>query len=830
MLGLSVIAVTPAQAASYFRANSTSPALLPQIQNVALRVPQTSMIWLVVSSRPTYEEASIVAQSFTPTLGPTLIARSSNGAYAVLAGTLFKDKAKPNLRTLKELRLIPQDAFLSNGDSFDQLVSHSYGNNTSTDLMTQISLVSSVRRLQLALMQLKFYTGATDGLIGPGTVKAFEAYTTAFSAPPAEFLDEYALNSIEQSAQDGFHTAAERGIARSMGFANSEVYAEAMRGGFTSPGALEEAKQKGFVTQRDFDNASRAGFRNSDEYQKGRIGGFETADEYRAASRWQISTRTDYVAFRSSGFSDTDSFLKARERGIADKATYERALTTELSAARLKAGILLQDAQTFIRLNPQIPNLIAIADKAAVLGVTVPSGSTENIEKASSQLLALLTPLVGYTEFVIAREKERAADRHSKVVANQKELESIRSVLTKWVAANISSPKLPQVVQELKLITEAIRLDDLDRLQEARQSVDSLISKNNLGEELNRNPSEAGVVPVSLDQGTTAPFAITPANAILLSGARADVVALYNSSADAPSLVRTLNGEFSFSRGTATVCLFGVDGSPSIIRGLRAVLEPLGATAIRTSTCDSRSPKRVDLLLIGRKAFLEAKPSLAISFIDALEDKKLRLFGPIDFVKLAAKQTEEAALVAEISSGIEANTQKGYGAVEFAASEGELCVATAELVEVHEKALKEVAALVQEPRFAPSPRSHTLEELYPEILRDKCRVFYGPASSLRQLSEALKRDERDFAYLPIWIDESTIATAVARRAAAEEEKIKQAETERLAAEEQAHMELLRRDKEAARRTVVEAELQKMNSPAATGRLTKFTESLKAALF
>ncbi|URK89474.1 hypothetical protein LP421_32895 (plasmid) [Rhizobium sp. RCAM05350] len=65
----------------------------------------------------------------------------------------------------------------------------------------------------------------------------------------------------------------------------------------------------------------------------------------------------------------------------------------------------MQDAQTFVRLNPQIPNLIAIADKAAVLGVTLPTGSTENIEKASSQLLALLTPLVGYNEFVVAREK-----------------------------------------------------------------------------------------------------------------------------------------------------------------------------------------------------------------------------------------------------------------------------------------------------------------------------------------------------------------------------------------------------------------------------------------
>jgi peptidoglycan hydrolase-like protein with peptidoglycan-binding domain len=817
-----------ADAASYFRSMEDTRTKHSFAQTVALQVPQANMIWLVVSSRPTYAEARSVAQSFASTLGPTLITKSRNGAYAILAGTLYKDKAKPNIRTLKELRLIPQDAFLSNGEGFDQIISHDYGSGASTDLMTQVSLITSVRRLQLAFMKLQLYSGATDGLIGPSTVKAFEAYTAAFGVPRSEFLDEYGLNIIEQSAQDGFKTVAERQTAQSMGFRDSVTYAEAMKGGFTSPDTFAEAKRRGFQTQREFDVALAAGFRDAEEFRKGRAGGFETADEYRAASRWQIGTRTDYVAFRSSGFPDVDTFQKARERGFADKPTYERALTADLKAARSKASILLEDAQTFIRLNPQIPNLIEIADKASVLGVTLPAGSTLNLENASSQLQNLLTPIAGYSDFAAAREKERADDRQKQVVADQQELQGIQSALTKWVAANISSSKLPQVVQELKLLAEAIPSNDLDRLRAAKQSVGTLISKNELTMELTAYTGAGAASPQPRQDESGAPFAVTQQNSVLLRGPREDVVALYNSSAGAPSLVRTLNGEFSFSRGFASVCFLGVEETPAVKRGLRAIVEPMGAKSLKTTECSAGSPQRADLLLIRRKAFLEAKPSLAVSFIDALEGKKLRLFQPIDYTKLAAREAQEAAFVAEITAGVKAGSRTGFGAIESPANNGNLCVIVAEGVGVHQEMLHAATALVEEPHFASTVSDQSLEQLYPEILRDKCRLFYGSASSLQQLSQALKRDERSFAFLPVWFAESTVAEASARVVAAEQEKIKTAEATRLAAEEKAHLAALRRNEELSRLVVVEADLQKTNGPAASARLYKFTDSLKAS--
>jgi beta-phosphoglucomutase-like phosphatase (HAD superfamily) len=798
-------------------------------ENVALQVPLTNAIWLVVSSRPTYEQASIVAQSFAATLGPTLIVHSRNGSFAVLAGTLFKDKAKPNLRTLKELRLIPDDAFLSNGEGFDQLISHTYGAGSSTDLMTQASLVNSVRRLQMAMTRVKLYSGTADGLMGPGTVKAFTAYTSAFGVPPGDYLDAYAFGIIEQSAQDGFRSLAERQQAQSMGFEDGETYAEAAKGGFTSPQALFQARQRGFQTQQDFDAASSGGFDTAEEFQKARFGGFQTADEYHAASRFRFGTRTDYVAFRSSGFPDKDSFQQARDRGFADRTSFERAVAADLKAARAKAGLLLDDAQVFIRLNPQIPDLMEIADKASVLGATLPSGTTPNLEQASSRLLALLTPLPGYNDFVLARDKERSDDRRKQVVAHRQELEAARTALTRWVAGNISSLKLPHVVQELKLLAEVLPLDDLDRLQEAKKSVGDLIARDQLARELPgySGPGAEGAATAQTD--TNAPFAVTPANAVLLRGAPGDVIVLFNASADAPSLVRTLNGGFSFSRDTASVCLLGVDETAPLRRGLRAVLAPLGASVLKTTVCTNRSPQRADVLIVGRKAFLEAMPSFAVAYLDALEAKKVRPFELIDYAKLAARQTEDAALVADIAAGVDAGTRAGFGAVEVPSRQGKLCLAFEDQSGVHKEMLQAVAGLVETREPIAALSDPDLAHLYPMILRDECRVVYGASSALQQLTQALKRDERPFAFLPVWIKDEVIAEAAGKLAAIELAKTRKTEAERLAFAEKARLAETQRKEEQSRLVVVEAELQKTNSPAANARLAKFAGVLKASL-
>jgi hypothetical protein len=208
----------------------TRSSVLP----ASLHTPQTDVLWLIVSSRRAEDEAIALAQSYAATLGPTLVVQSRNGHFAIIAGTLNIDKAKSNLKTLKALHIIPQDAFLSRGESLDRVAWLSFQRGESFDFMAQPAYLNVVQRLQAAMTRLSFYNGPIDGLIGPSTVTSFKTYTANFGVPAGDLLTEYTLSEIERGAGDGFRNDQERGLAQSLGFADAASYRDAMAGGFPS--------------------------------------------------------------------------------------------------------------------------------------------------------------------------------------------------------------------------------------------------------------------------------------------------------------------------------------------------------------------------------------------------------------------------------------------------------------------------------------------------------------------------------------------------------------------------------------------------------------------
>ncbi|RUW94413.1 hypothetical protein EOA19_03465, partial [Mesorhizobium sp. M7A.F.Ca.US.010.02.1.1] len=338
---------------------------------VSLRTPRPDVLWLVVSSRGTEGEAIALAQSYAPTLGPTLVVEGRNGYFAVIAGTLNIDKAKPNLKTLKELHIIPQDAFLSRGESLDRVAWLSFQRGESLDFMEQTAYLKLVQRLQAAMTRLSFYHGSIDGLIGPSTVSSFNNYTANFGVPAGDLLTEYSLAEIERGAGDGFRNDQERNLAQSLGFTDATSYRAAMAGGFPSASIFLQAKSLGFSTQKEFDAAVLGGFRSRDEYQRAQAAGFMSADDFRAAQQFGIQSKTELVAFRASGFTDPVEFRNASQKGFADKASFDKSEARRLKASKAAANILLTDAQTFLKLNPQTSNLVEIADKAAALNAQV---------------------------------------------------------------------------------------------------------------------------------------------------------------------------------------------------------------------------------------------------------------------------------------------------------------------------------------------------------------------------------------------------------------------------------------------------------------------------
>ncbi|CAN7760892.1 peptidoglycan-binding domain-containing protein [Mesorhizobium sp. LjNodule214] len=523
--------------------------------------------------------------------------------FAVVAGTLYQDKAKANLTALKELHIIPQDSFLSRGDGLDGLIWMSYQRGASFDFATQPNYLRLVQRLQAAMSKLGLYSGPVDGLIGPTTVKAFRSYLARFDLQPGAVLTDYSLAEIERNAGDGFHSDEERNAARALGYTDAQSFNDARSGGFTSASAFAQAKNMGFTTQSDYDAAVSGGFRNRDEYQSAQTGGFTAANEYRAAVQLGIQTNAELVGYRASGFSDPAAFRDAKQKGFGDKASYDKAEARKLKAARTSATALLSDAETFLKLNPQTSNLVEIAGQAAALNTQVQTDSTDALDSSALRLSNLLMAVPGYSEFSASRDKERAREIEKRKAEIFAELQAERQALKHWMSSHLTSAKLPEVVQEVKALDEITDTNDLDTLADAREAVRAMIARQALADELDTGKaadSQSG--SGASQESDSATYAVTDLNKALLRGPLEDVVVLYNAGPKAPSLLRTISGQFSLTKNQAWICLLGPQRTPALDKALLEAIDPMGGKAINVSSdCGAGGLESADLFMSSAK-------------------------------------------------------------------------------------------------------------------------------------------------------------------------------------------------------------------------------------
>ncbi|ESY55559.1 MULTISPECIES: peptidoglycan-binding protein [unclassified Mesorhizobium] len=793
---------------------------------MGFKPPQSNAFWLVVSSRPSEGEAIALAQSYAPTLGPTLVLHSRNGVFAVVAGTLYQDKAKANLAALKELRIIPHDSFLSRGDGLDGLVWMSYERGASFDFATQPNYLRVVQRLQAAMSKLGLYSGPVDGLIGPTTVKAFRAYLSRFDVQPGELLTDYSLTEMERNAGDGFHSDQERNDALALGYSDAQSFRDARSGGFSSASAFTQAKSMGFLTQRDYDVAVSGGFRSSDEYQRAQTAGFAAANEYREAVQLGIQTRAELVAYHASGFSDPAAYRDAKQKGFADKASYDKAQARKLKAARGAATALLSDAETFLKLNPQTSNLVEIAGQAAALNAQVQTGSTDALSSSTLRLTNLLMAVPGYADFSASRDKERAEAIEKQKAEIFAELQADRQALKHWMSSHLTSPKLPEVVEEVKALDEVSDTNDLDTLADAREGVRTMIARQALAEELDTSKTAGGQSGNDTSQvGNNAAYAVTILNKALLSGPLEDVVVLYNAGPKAPSMLRTISGQFSLTKNQAWICLLGLKRTAALDRRLLEAIDPMGGKAINVSSdCGANDLESADLFLVQRKTFLEAPPTLQAAYLEAMEAKTLRVFDPIRFEDIKARMDSDQALALKVAEEVSSGTREGYGGILLASSSDRICTVVDGNAAAHEATIGKIADFAGMSGSTVSYAS--IDKAYEDVRHEQCRVLYASAADLKATSEALARDGVQFAFAPVWLGKNDADAAAAKLDAAKQEATKAAEAKRVAADEEKKIAAQREADERNSRGARQADLRQKNGPAATALLNLFSDGLK----
>lgn len=784
------------------------------IVRVTLAPPQANTFWLVVASRPTQEEAVDLARSYSATIGPIFVVQSQNGLYAIVAGTLNFDKAKPNLATLKDLHIIPQDSFLSRGESLDRIVWLGFDRGTPLDFMSQPAYRGVVQRLQAAMTRLSLYRGSVDGLIGRTTVNAFNAYAAKFGRPSADIITMDALAEIERTASDGFRNDPERSLAQSQGFSDALSFNEARAGGFASATVFIQAKNMGFKTQREFDTATSAGFASKAEFQKAQTAGFTSAQDFKAAQKLGFSTQRELTAFQSSGFSDPDEYRGAMKKGFADKTSYDKAESKRLKAAKDAATIVLSDAQTFLRLNPQLPNLIDIADKASALNVQLQTTSTDALATSTAQLNSLLLAVNGYGDFLATREKERADVIEKQREQIHTELTAGQQALKKWMAGHLTSPSLPAVVAEVKDLDAVSGSADLDTLLEAQKGLRALVANQGLSKDLTQLAAETASAPPTTRAVSAPRIEETELNRVILKGALEDVVVLYNAGPTAPSLLRTLSGDFSFTTNEASICLLGVDDNPSLDRALRRAMSPLGGKTLHVkASCIADDIDRSDLFILQRKKFIEANADYIVSYLDALEKKKLRPFERLKFADLKAAIDQDSARVAQIVNDIEAGTRPGFAGLVLANQSFGVCVVVDGDLRVHQPVIDEIVQSI--PISSPLVKTTTDDSAYAALRRDQCRVLYGSNQTLKKISDALSRDGISFSYSPVWFDQPRLVAEQTKLDVEKQSQIKAAEAARVAAVEAKKLDDMKLAQDQQSKAAQEAKLRQQNGPAAT---------------
>ena len=496
-------------------------------------------LWLVVASRPSPSRAVDFASDFARHVSPPMVVLTRNGTYAVIAGSLERDRAESNLSMLKALRLIPSDAFLSPGEHFDALVWPSRSDLRVGDVVESSTLRRTVADIQRGLQRLGFYRSRVDGLIGRGTRGAYRAFERKFGrsghrvdgwspsqvvAAVAERSDPTRLAAASQerarrkearrqakreerrrrewraARAAGFTSVAMMERARAAGFANARDYDDAEQAGFERAEVWQAATAAGFSNARDYAAARAGGFERSGDYENAKAAGFERAAQYREAKAAGFNDRAEveaareagftraaaYRAFIASGFDDPIQYEAARSQGYSSRTAAIAGRRERLVVLQEATRTLLQDAALFVRTRSDPATAYEIATRVA--GVTEALEAEfdtsfqglglahARLEDSANALAALLADMPDFSAFRLDREAARAAVLEREVDAERTRLAALDRGLKAWMVLNLLDPRVPTIKELVDDLAQGASTQDLAALRKLARETDEAVT------------------------------------------------------------------------------------------------------------------------------------------------------------------------------------------------------------------------------------------------------------------------------------------------------------------------------------------------------------------
>ncbi|MFJ7436972.1 hypothetical protein ACIQW5_04860 [Methylorubrum thiocyanatum] len=263
-----------------------------------------------------------------------------------------------------------------------------------------------------------------------------------------------------------------------------------------------------------------------------------------------------------------------------------------------------------------------------------------------------------------------------------------------------------------------------------------------------------------IDEAARLARAVTTRSRFLIEGERGDLIALYNDSGKAPSVVRNLRGELVFEDGRAAACLYHAPLSDVFLnRQIRDRGAALGAKLdLPLAACGPNDLAKQDLVFAERERLLREPVDRMITLVEAVNGNLFARLTVIDASALTAARQAEAAKANEVEALVRGRKSDGFGVVVVPNASSVLCRVAPDQAEAHAAILDRLTdrigdELPGQPVITPT----SADGAFIAVKRGECGAVYASASDLPTLVEAMSRDGLGHRFLPLWIEVAEVA-------------------------------------------------------------------------
>jgi hypothetical protein len=307
----------------------------------------------------------------------------------------------------------------------------------------------------------------------------------------------------------------------------------------------------------------------------------------------------------------------------------------------------------------------------------------------------------------------------------------------------------------------------------------------------------------------------------VVEGSPDDIVLLYNASSTAPSVWKNVKGDIAFQNDTASICYAFAISDIAMVRYIEHIVRDLGAKTLipGLSPCNLvKASASIDLIVFQRGG-LRKQPAGYVSVLDDLiEGSIFREYRTVTDYSLVSQKREQFSrqIASELSSG----ARLGYGVVAVSESPT-ACLLPA----TPGDRLDGIKDLLNRNRdvIAPNLNSDwqfifqaTTDLAFRDLQRRQCGYVAGEASALSSLVQALRREQLNFVFSPVWWNDKDVdQAAFDARDAKEQEIRKQAAIDR-AQKAQHDLDEDRRKKKGLDKVEIETQLRQKGGARARG--------------